>query len=550
MYFGEIEGQPELEDGHPPGTRLSLQEDNQALREEIAALMDRLRRRPGTLSSTDLPFLSNRFHDSDSDDTTPEELGANPPRRDPEAVTFSGGTVVPSSQSSQTDASSQSPSKEGSSSTQRQSSRIRHLKGISHPRKEPLDAAPAAATRRRVRDRYFYEPVTQQISFPEGEVSGTNPKALITKDPNGEVSSTASFLSSGEVSGTNPKALITKDPNGEVSSTASFLSSEVSASNQSPGISAEPIVCPVVVDPLDSDGAPPSRGMVYLSQRTIRKVLAAKETLFKFGTFVPRNESEALRSPESARWIAGRDLEWLRMGQRETFERDWTWNRIQREFPSYLKADIGHLFYVFDYKYSGEHRVRLVFDGSRQSPSTYSETYAPAARQESVRLFHIVLVEEGYFLGQYDVPQAFLLSPIDNDIFVYPPSGQSEYPGQILKLRKALYGGKQSAYLWFTMINAFILELGFTASPMDSCLYKRDDAILILYCDDLRIGASSLVLKSLQEAFFVKFGITTAPGNRFLGMDTDYQRDQGYMKLSMKTYIESTVSRFENFDLS
>jgi hypothetical protein len=31
---------------------------------------------------------------------------------------------------------------------------------------------------------------------------------------------------------------------------------------------------------------------------------------------------------------------------------------------------------------------------------------------------------------------------------VYPPAGQSEYPGQILKLRKALYGGKQSAYLW------------------------------------------------------------------------------------------------------
>jgi hypothetical protein len=88
------------------------------------------------------------------------------------------------------------------------------------------------------------------------------------------------------------------------------------------------------------------------------------------------------------------------MGQRGTFGKDWTWNRIQREFPTYKKSDIGHLFYVFDYKYSGEHRVRLVFDGSRQSPSTYDETYAPTARQESVRLFHIVLVEEGYLLGQ------------------------------------------------------------------------------------------------------------------------------------------------------
>jgi hypothetical protein len=43
--------------------------------------------------------------------------------------------------------------------------------------------------------------------------------------------------------------------------------------------------------------------------------------------------------------------------------------------------------------------VRLVFDGSRQSPSTYSETYAPTARQESVRLFHAVAVEENYGIG-------------------------------------------------------------------------------------------------------------------------------------------------------
>ena len=148
------------------------------------------------------------------------------------------------------------------------------------------------------------------------------------------------------------------------------------------------------------------------------------------------------------------------------------------------------------------------------------------------------------------MPQAFLLANIDKDIFVYPPKGQSEFNGQILKLHKALYGGKQSAYLWFSLMNAFILELGFVASPMDNCFYRRHDAILILYCDDLRIGASASVLESLQAAFFKKFEITTAPGNRFLGMDTVYNHAQGYLKLSMTTYIETTVTRFESFDLT
>jgi hypothetical protein len=307
---------------------------------------------------------------------------------------------------------------------------------------------------------------------------------------------------------------------------------------------------------VDSRVCPPTSGRgrplrpMSLSPRQIRRVMAARENLFKFGTFIPRNDREATASPEAARWKAGRDLEWLRLNEAGTFETDWTLDRMSSSYPSYLKRDIGHLFYVYDFKFSGEHRVRLVFDGSRQGESTYSDTYAPTARQESVRLFHIVAVEESYGIGQYDVPQAFLKAFIDHDIFAYPPKGQSTFPGQLLKLRKALYGGKQSAYLWFHMMNAFILELGFTPSYLDKCLYKRDDAILILYCDDLRIAATDEVLSSLHAAFLLKFGVTTAPGDRFLGMDSFYDRKAGFLKLSMGSYIKTTVARFHDFDLS
>jgi hypothetical protein len=99
-------------------------------------------------------------------------------------------------------------------------------------------------------------------------------------------------------------------------------------------------------------------------------------------------------------------------------------------------------------------------------------------------------------------------------------------------------------------MNEFILELGFTASTLDKCLYRRHDAILILFCDDLRIGASKAVLESLHSSFYEKFGITTAPGNRFLGIDTCYQHKCGIMKLSMESYISTTMDRFRNFDTS
>ena len=100
------------------------------------------------------------------------------------------------------------------------------------------------------------------------------------------------------------------------------------------------------------------------------------------------------------------------------------------------------------------------------------------------------------------------------------------------------------------MINAFLLSLDFKASPLDSCFYRRSDAVLILYCDDLRIGASPSVLKSLHESLSVKFAVTTAPGNRFLGMDVVYDPVPGVLKLSMRNYIETTMERFKGFDLS
>jgi hypothetical protein len=299
-----------------------------------------------------------------------------------------------------------------------------------------------------------------------------------------------------------------------------------------------------------------------LSSKIIIRILKAKESMFKYGTFVPRSDREAEQSPEAPRWRSGRTLEWLRLREAKTFETDWTWDRIRKEHPDYKKEDIGYMFYVYDYKYSGEHRVRLVFDGSRQSETTYSVTYAPTVRAESVRLFHLYAVEHGWPIQQYDVPQAFLRSDADCTIFVYPPKGQSDFPGQLLKLAKMLYGSKQAAALWFNLLNSFLIKLGFVASSMDPCFYRRpekentdvtmpkSDALIILHVDDMRVAASPDVLQGIHDQLYEEFQITTSDCSRFLGMDTEYDLEKGVFKMHMATYIQSTLERFQDFDLS
>jgi hypothetical protein len=442
-YFGETEEEPMVEEGLPPGNHPSLQEErlqeqNLVLRQQIADLMDSLRRR-GVRVPEDPPSPILGFRDDDSGDPPPGGVDSVPQRYSSREESNTPGVSVGTSDRELAGETTSSPSGENSSTT-RKSSRIKVQKESPAQNK-----ATNPAPRRLVRDRFFYKPdhevssssqilllaqnLPREVSS-DHEVSSSNQILLLAQNLPREVSSDHEVLSSNQI------LLLDQNLPREVSSSnqivllASFLPDTISSEgpvhldgkrnhdNELPLAASE--AGPVESSKLTSETFSRVR-KVLLSQRTLRKILVAKETLFKFGTFVPRNEHEAQLSPEASRWMAGRDLEWLRMGQRETFARDWTWNRIQREFPNYKKSEIGHLFYVFDYKYSGEHRVRLVFDGSRQSPGTFTETYAPAARQESVRLFHIVLVEEGYFLGQYDVPQAFLLAPIDSDIFVYPP---------------------------------------------------------------------------------------------------------------------------------
>jgi hypothetical protein len=214
----------------------------------------------------------------------------------------------------------------------------------------------------------------------------------------------------------------------------------------------------------------------------------------------------------------------------------------------YKKKDIGHLFFVYDYKLSGEHRVRLVFDGSRQSEATYNQTYAPTVRPESVRLFHIYCVEYSWTIEQYDVPQAFLPSEADCDIFCAPSQGFSEFPGQLLKLSKMLYGSKQAADLWYNFLNAFLLEIGFQPSAMDPYFYRRMasnnlgetphlDALIILHVDDMRVGGTPSVVADINSKLFAKFQITRSDTGRFLGMDTTYDIQTGVLRMHMETYI-------------
>ena len=80
----------------------------------------------------------------------------------------------------------------------------------------------------------------------------------------------------------------------------------------------------------------------------------------------------------------------------------------------------------------------------------------------------------------------------------------------VCRLKKSLYGLKQSPRMWYQKFDTYIRGFGFTRSKEDHCVYFKligDRVIyLVLYVDDmLLIGNDKEIIQDLKTQFFSKF---------------------------------------------
>jgi len=112
---------------------------------------------------------------------------------------------------------------------------------------------------------------------------------------------------------------------------------------------------------------------------------------------------------------------------------------------------------------------------------------------------------------------------------MYQPPGFT-YPGQenkVCKLKKSLYGLKQSPRGWYDRINSALKGIGLNRSTSDSNLYYKHEhghtIILLLYVDNLFItGSCEKRIRKLKNFLHVEFDITDLGHvKRYLGITFD-----------------------------
>jgi hypothetical protein len=156
-------------------------------------------------------------------------------------------------------------------------------------------------------------------------------------------------------------------------------------------------------------------------------------------------------------------------------------------------------------------------------------------------------------LEQLDVKTAFLHGDLEEHIYMYQPEGfiVQGKEDHVCLLRKSLYGLKQSPRQWYKRFDSFMVNIGYSRSEYDNCVYfrKLSDSCfiyLLLYVDDMLIAAKDKSeIHKLKVQLNGEFEMKDlGAAKKILGMEIHRNREAGKLYLLQKSYVEKVLDRF------
>lgn len=185
-------------------------------------------------------------------------------------------------------------------------------------------------------------------------------------------------------------------------------------------------------------------------------------------------------------------------------------------------------------------KARIVAKGfSQRFGVDYHRTFAPVARFESIRLMLALAAELDLTIWQFDVVTAYLNGNLEEEVIMDVPDilldtlerlvlEKSITPevrsraemitnlrsgGDACRLKKALYGLRQTGRQWHIRLKEKIESMGLSPTRGEPCLYHarrgEDILLLLIYVDDILVAFRgerwmTEVRRDLMEDFEIK----------------------------------------------
>lgn len=264
----------------------------------------------------------------------------------------------------------------------------------------------------------------------------------------------------------------------------------------------------------------------------------------------PVSYSDAISCGESSEWIGAMTEEI------ESLHKNQTWELVR---PPTDQKIVG-CKWVFKKKQGTpgvedlRYKARLVAKGYTQRYGVdFNQVFSPVVKHSSIRLLLAVVARFNLELEQLDVKTAFLHGELEETIFMAQPEGfvvEGE-EDHVCLLKKSLYGLKQSPRQWYKRFDAFMVDIGYSRTDFDACVYFRrlpDNSFiyLLLYVDDMLIAAKSMIeINKLKTRLSGEFEMKNlGAARKILGMEIRRDRKAGKLFLSQKSYLEKVVEKF------
>ena len=198
------------------------------------------------------------------------------------------------------------------------------------------------------------------------------------------------------------------------------------------------------------------------------------------------------------------------------------------------------------------YKARLVAKGYSQRPGyDYLETFAPTVRMASIRVVLALSALEDLDLRSVDISHAYINGDLEEEIYMDQPEGfHFGNPGDVLRLRKSLYGLKQAGRVWNRTLHSTLGKLGFSRLQSDASLYlyRRGPVRIIMpiFIDDITIAStdaaeSDRVVQELGNHFKLR---DLGPTSFLLGIEITRDRSNRRIMLSQRQYVLDMLERF------
>eukprot|EP00903_Cladosiphon_okamuranus_P017943 g16510.t1 len=264
---------------------------------------------------------------------------------------------------------------------------------------------------------------------------------------------------------------------------------------------------------------------------------------------VPNTFKQAMNSPQSAQWDEA----------------------MRKELSSLQDHDVADLIPissvpagcsiigtpgVYRVKTDGRFKARVVVQGwAQQHGIDCFTTFAPVCRTGSQRLLLAIAAAQGWLVLAMDLQTAFLNGTLSEDVYTYQAPGFKQLDGNgqplVWKLKKSLYGLRQSPSVWNLTMDKDLRRKGYTPTASDPCVYTKGSGnsyvMLTLFVDDILLtGPSNTVLQEARQDLQRSFAMTDlGPASQILGIEIKQDLKKDIITLSQEKYTLSILKRFK-----